>query len=387
MKKKKTPLNPWPEPDLETWKQLYENARNFLRAAPWNHISDEDVFVVADPKTALNCYCLTMDECESDEGFQVFLGDEAFRKCLNHHQAITSEGGDPSDRSALDRIQITSLLHCMNLIFTDKDQLLPHELELLNSLDLKFPSEQWPMFRVLIPGHIPWPFNETFARLMTLCLEQCLEVLAEAKGDPEFEFNDLFEEGTLILTRIPRRITPPFQWTTKYRRSKAVTEYMEPVHQFRPALLKSLYEKPSLGGVRFDFADYPLPIPLEDTIPPRFSRLLICMDSKSRKIWFREVLPYQPDHEQVAMNKLLEFIDSLDKKPELIRVAGISDSTSLSTALFHAGLRVDLTELLPSCRHAAERIIEKFEENQELPDEIISPVNSRKSSLKLVKNS
>jgi len=384
------PFGAWIEPDEQTLLKLYSKTQEFLKKKPWERINDDDTFVVVDPVSGMNGYCCLYGKENLYTGLQVFLGDEAFRSFMDIMDNIRYKDEemeeDIFEQPSLMPKNFGMDLHCLSLGFTTKDDLTETELDFMKKNKLTFRSKEWPLFRIMNPGFIPWEFNEEHADFMICCLEQVMAVFDVASQDPELVFNDFYEEGCVVLTRFPLPGSSPTVWQTKYRKAKAITQDFDLIYRFKPALLKSLLEKPFQQGRRIDFASLILPVIVQDTIPFRFAQCLICMDPKKNKPLFSEIVPYQPEYNQFALNKLLDFLKGLDKKPEAIRIAGITFSDSLIDAMSEAEVHVDWVDQLPKCQKFADKLLEKFYAQGAASSPEISTDQRNKPKLKLVKN-
>lgn len=389
MTKIQYPFGLWPEPNEKIMLKLFKKAQEFLERRPWERIQNDDTFVVVDPVSGINGYCSIFSQENRFVGFQVFLGDEAFLDFMDMMDEIRYRD-EEFDEDLLEESSVlppssTMNLHCLSLSFGASDAFTDTELAVLKNSKIEFKPEEWPLFRIMIPGFIPWVFKDEHADFMLCCLEQVLAVLEEANQDPELVFNDFYEEGCVSLTRTPRPETSPRIWQTKYRKAKAFTQNFDTHCRYSPEQVASIGDKPVLTGSEVDFANIILPVIIEDTIPFRFARCLICMDPKKKVPWFSEILPYEPDHNQLALNKLLDFLHKLDTKPETIRILGVNISDSLIDDLADADININWVDHLPNCLKFAEYLVEKMDEGQIASSSDPTSKPRQKPKLKLVK--
>ena len=166
-----------PSCSLPVWKNLYAAALAFRDIAPWEWMSDTDVFGVQNPEGGEIGYCCVLGELGEVLGLVVYLGTEG----LEQHRKIQSgklHAGSPEF--------IYSQL-CLTAWFSNRSELDKTDLQVVKQLGLKFHgSNAWLQFRSFQPGYYPWHLTESEARYLTLCLEQTRDVALCLEKDPDW---------------------------------------------------------------------------------------------------------------------------------------------------------------------------------------------------------
>ena len=166
-----------PSCSLPVWKNLYDAALAFRDIAPWEWMSDSDVFGVQNPEDGEIGYCCVLGELGEVLGLVVYLGT----KGLEQHRNIQSgklHAGSP---------EFIYRQHCLTAWFGDRNELDKTDLKVVKQLGLKFHgSNAWPQFRTFQPGYYPWHLTESEARYLTLCLEQTRDVALCLEKDPDW---------------------------------------------------------------------------------------------------------------------------------------------------------------------------------------------------------
>ncbi len=180
----------------EGWRRLYGAAGAFAALGPWRWMADSDIFGVRDPASGEVGWCAVLGASDEVLGVNVYWGDEGYATW------------EMMQRGRIPRREI--LAHLDGFLFTmdDRAELDATDLSTIKALGLRFRgSRQWPCFRSLRPGHVPWHLEEDEIPTLALILEQAREVCARAQGA-----RDLFAANAGIdrlLVRDRGRGTPP----------------------------------------------------------------------------------------------------------------------------------------------------------------------------------
>jgi hypothetical protein len=149
----------------DTWRQLYLAAMDFKKLAPWQWMSDEELFGVQNPTTGEIGYCCIMGMLGEVLALAVYQGSEGLQTYLD----ILS--GDNLFE------EIFSSQKCLMASFENRQDLGPADLKLIKELGLKFRgANSWPLLRNHRPGYFPWYITLEEAEFLTLALQQSLVV-------------------------------------------------------------------------------------------------------------------------------------------------------------------------------------------------------------------
>lgn len=160
-------------PTLETWRALYDAAQRVKDLAPWEWMSDTDVFAVQNPESGDLVFVDVDGEPDELCVVTVYLDARSL-----YHITEVMESGEFLPQLVFDTAQLTAA-------FTDRRELETQDMATIRQLGLKFRgTKMWPKFRIQHPAHFPWFLEERDARLLVVVLEQVLAVAPRVKDNP-----------------------------------------------------------------------------------------------------------------------------------------------------------------------------------------------------------
>ena len=185
-----------PEPSLSDWKLLYRAAFDLWKAAPWEWMSDTDLFAVRNPADGQIAYCSVIGAMRETFGLIAFLGTgglESWRWMQGRHKAM------PGDEFAKELI---FRQHALSLTFSRNDELEKEDAAIIKRLKLRSRGPgSWPHFRSHKPGFFPWFFTKPEAAFMTLVMRQALDVADRFRKNPGLLAP---RADNLFFARVPR---------------------------------------------------------------------------------------------------------------------------------------------------------------------------------------
>jgi len=148
------------------WKELYEAAIAFQRAAPWEWMTNEDIFAVVNPINGETGYCSILGNGGQEFGLGIFLGDAGL--CRFAALLDEQEADDPTE---------TVMTPLLTFLLVSRDELDEDDRKIVRSLGLSFRGRNaWPLFRSQRPGYAPWFLEGDEAIYLTAALRQALEI-------------------------------------------------------------------------------------------------------------------------------------------------------------------------------------------------------------------
>ena len=151
---------------LQAWRQLYDAAGRLKDLAPWQWMTEADVFGVQHPETSDLGFVSIMGMLGEHYALTVYLGAEALGQFWALQQA--GPAGDPERVLEIPQLQAS---------FENRDMLQKQDHTLIKQLRLKFRGRQaWPLFRSFRPGFVPWFLEPGEVQFLSLILEQAREV-------------------------------------------------------------------------------------------------------------------------------------------------------------------------------------------------------------------
>jgi hypothetical protein len=161
------------------WSRLVESAVRIKQLAPWQWMSEDDVFGIMHPETGEIAFISVMGAFGLHVAVAVYLGAPAFARFI----ALQHTPPDVLDEYPELLLEIPHL----QASFEDRDNLADWDRQLLRSLNLKFRGRKaWPRFQSFRPGFMPWRLESDEIRFLTLALEQLEQVAPRAREDRSF---------------------------------------------------------------------------------------------------------------------------------------------------------------------------------------------------------
>lgn len=197
-------------PSLEQWRKLYDAAAQIKALAPWQWMTEDQIFGVEDPNTQEIGFVSVMGLLGEHLSIGVYRGVNALYRFWG-----LQELEDPQD--VAQALMETSQFQAS---FEDREMVEKEDKEVIKQLGLKFRGRQaWPIFRNYTPGYVPW-FLKTAEEVefFTCILQQTVGVSTRLQTDPnllEYEDEETFlvrvahmENGVLHWRDEPREIVP-----------------------------------------------------------------------------------------------------------------------------------------------------------------------------------
>lgn len=151
---------------LQGWRQLYNAAGHLKELAPWDWMTETEVFGVQHPETGELGFVSVMGMLGEHQAVTIYLGAEAIHQFWALQQAGPSVG--PERVLEIPQLQAS---------FENRDMLQKQDHALIKQLGLKFRGRQaWPLFRSFRPGFVPWFLEPGEVQFLALILDQVHEV-------------------------------------------------------------------------------------------------------------------------------------------------------------------------------------------------------------------
>ena len=158
------------EKDLKTWRRLYEAANLLMAQKPWELEDDQDYdFVTIEQRDGKpSVYCTLVGWLEKSHTISVYETNDALFDIIYQieHEDIPWH-------------QLSRYNKSLNVIFGDRDQLLPADRKMIEILGLKYRGRRaWPMFRAYEKGRYDRRLNVREAASLAEVIVQLAEVYA-----------------------------------------------------------------------------------------------------------------------------------------------------------------------------------------------------------------
>jgi hypothetical protein len=193
-------------PSPEQWARLYALASRVRELAPWRWMHETDIFAVEDPTSKQLGFVSTMGQLGQHLSIAVYLGPKA----LYDFWGMQESGEDPMAIFDVPQLQVS---------FEDRDGLEKQDRQIIKDLGLKFRGrQQYPLFRSIRAGYVPWFIDAAEAEILTHALEQVFAVAPLAAEDPDLLSVGADFEAHPYLIRVSERHGQELQWRDEVRR-------------------------------------------------------------------------------------------------------------------------------------------------------------------------
>jgi hypothetical protein len=329
-------------PTRDEWSGLYEAAIRVKEMAPWEWMTETDVFGVEDHKTGNKGFISVMGMLGEHYSVAVYLGRKGLYKFLSFQ-----ERGNES--TAEDLLEIPQL----QASYENREELTKEDREVIKGLGLKFRGRQaWPLFRSYRPGYFPWYVESDEARMLTCALEQVEEVAPRLKED-----ESLLESGDIdsYLMRV-------------YREGKWMDEIVEilppePTMISMPMDIEALVAlkkaRRQVGSMEIDFFMLPARIG-ERGKRPTCAYVLLVVESSSGMILGNEMLGPEPTIEEMYGRipvKMVHLLARTGLVPREVKVQSELLYGLLQPLGEELGFRIRHTRRLPNLEPAKADLI------------------------------
>lgn len=295
-------------PSLDEWRALYEAAIALKAMAPWDWMTEVDIFGVQSPETDEVGFVSVMGMAGEHFAVAVYRG----AKGLYGLWTLENAGLTMSTEAFLEIPQLQAS-------FEDRAQLHADDRAVIKELGLKFRGRnEWPQFRSYRPGHIPWFIEADEARFLRHVLEQTLDVAPRFEDDPS-----LLEPGgeTSYLIRVSQQRNGSLVWHDEIRDVPPPEPIAITLHMNMDALRALQRQGRRVENIlEVDCFLMPTPVHDEDEPRPYYPYMLLVVTRDEGYILGTELLAPKPSLASVWGNVPKVFV-------EMLYNAGIVPST------------------------------------------------------------
>jgi hypothetical protein len=258
--------------DRKSWRNLYTLARQVAELQPWTWMLESDVFAVELPETHRVVFVSVMGARGEHIAVAVYPDNAAITAFWE-----LQINGEARAEQVLELPQI-------QLSLESRDQLQPEDRKIAKDLGLTFRGKNaWPLFRSYQPGFFPWFIEGDEAAMLTVALEQLLQVAPRIRIDRNSFLHDDLES---YLVRVRNQAG---EWADEFR--KIPRNPSTPAHvPLNPADIRQCRALPGVENrVEVDLFMMPTPIQ-DDGLRPYFPYMLALAEAESGAIVGQEML-------------------------------------------------------------------------------------------------
>lgn len=338
-------------PTLIEWNRLYQAASRVKEMAPWEWMSETDIFGVKNPETGETGFISVMGALGEHFCVAVYLGPKGLHGFWVFHELGV-------DAPAEMLIEIPHLQGS----FEDRNTLSKRDRDLIKELGLKFRGRnEWPWFRSFRPGFFPWYLEAWEARFLTTALEQTANVAPRFKENPSM-LMPAESDADSYLVRVPQEKEGRLVWEDQVETVPPV-EPESLMLRMDVDVLEALKRLP-LSPVHFEMDYYMFPAPIEEKgLRPYFAYSLLIVDGDNGLVLGHELL--QPKTTLEALWELVPLtivhqLAQLGVVPRTISVQSGLLYELLQTLVEELGFEVTLTPTLPALNEAKDFMHQRF---------------------------
>ncbi len=333
--------------ELEEWRKAYEAAIRVKAMAPWEFMTETDMFGVENPETGELGFISVMGLLGEHYAIAVYLGSEGLYGYWSFH--------DMDFEEIRERMFEVPQLQTS---FENKDQLERKDRDIIQKLGLTFRGRNaWPLFRSCRPGFFPWHVEAQELRFLTCALEQSLNVIPRFRDSPS-----LLEPGddTGYLVRVSHTKHGETVWEDRIMHIASPTVSDIPVIVDAESVRNLMKLPRTEGEIEIDLFMIPAAI-REKGKRPYSPYMLLAVDARNSMVLGGELLSVQTTLEEMRSKIPSCFVQMLLKAGHLPRTLGVR-STLLSELLRPLAKEVHLNisqeDTLPNLENAKASLIQ-----------------------------
>lgn len=333
----------------EQWEQLYEVTKHIRMLAPWKTLHESQRITLLLPGRDEPVYIVVMGNGELTYGIGVYPGYNSFYRLLKMSENELSE----TDISAAFE------QHCINLYFGDREELESRDKNVIKKLGLKFRGKnEWPYFRSMKPGFMPWYLNHDEAELTIASLQNfAMAYLAYVKQGFEVDF----ENGETLFRFYDAEADMWYNTVIEMPTAPFILPKMAITDDVLIAKLKK--KKKSRAKLGFALTYIPMPVQENKNHRPKMPRMAILVDIENGRIIDQAT---DTEHEAigVAITKLLTRYIEKNDRPASIAVSDEDAGDFIEDFLTKLGIKMTEDERLSQIGNLLMGMMDMMESGQ-----------------------
>ena len=340
------------QPTEKEWKRLYELAVQVKELEPWEWMEEAEFFGVKNPETDEIGFISIMGLLGEHLSMGVYLGAEGLYGYWNISDPDAGLENNPLALFDVPQLQAS---------FEDRQQLEKQDYDLIKRLGLKFRgSQNYPLFRSIHPGFMPYFVTAEEARFLIYAMEQTLEIAPRIRDDENLLADP---DEDLYLVRVSEKQGGKLVWRDEIMNIPPPEEFTIFVDAPKEIIseLKNFPQKKGLV-LEIDFSYSPMPV-REKNQRPFFPKILLITEaSQGMIVAFELVKPEETlleTHENIPFH-LVENLRKLGVRPEEIRVQSEMLFEMLRTFTQQINVKLRQTDELPTVEMAKESMFGFF---------------------------
>lgn len=254
--------------------ELLTTAKEFNQAKPWFTLDDDQIFMIMNNEYDVEMYCSVLGSNEETFGLVVYLGQEGYQSLVRLFN------GEMTEANSFDQ-------RCLFATFSNRNELSKEEYEFIKNAGFTFRGKnQWPTFLSLTPGKLPWSMSGEEMKMMTMAMQQTLDLIKELTEN-HYEI-----ESFLLSDKIVTREKQEKWTTTVYIIDHEAAEELETAPLLVSELDVKRVEKLKKYPTPIEIGVVVLHIPIEGNAGDRpiIPTFVAGVDSETGMVLFGELL-------------------------------------------------------------------------------------------------
>ncbi len=337
-------------PTITCWEKLYDAAVQFKKTSCWEWMGDRDIFGVQDPISGEIGYCVVLGSMGEVFALAVYRGTAGLEGITKIHTGMVE----------LELEESMQVQNCLIASFEDREDIQEKDREIIKKLGLEFRGrKEWPLFRSLIPGYVPWFLNREEARFLTVALQQAHAVALRAKDNAELLTPpDADQYFVRLAEKKGRKIT----WSDCFIKPQVIDAPDFPVaYNMDELRLKRIKKAASLRGtiLEVDFFYAPYPVQERKGQRPYFPYLCLWVDRKNGLV-LQHSLTKHEELTAIFCGNFLSLIEDLKVIPSSVMVRR-EEALEMLSPLAHAlGIEIKMVRRLKMMEEVRENMFAYF---------------------------
>ncbi len=325
-------------------KKLYELTAKFKKIAPWNWMTDSNIFAVKNPADGQIGYCCVGGAEETQFGLTVYLGSEGLKTYL-----------EIIDGKAENNPEFFFKFDSMMLSFVHRRNIPQNQVNHFKKLGLEFNNiNSWPLIERYIPGYAPYKLTKKETLFLTCILEQAINVCNRFSKNPELLVS---ADPDLIFTRVPEKDGDTFFWKDDFCKPAPIKPQVPCTPEFSQKLLEEAKETCTFLKSDWEVGAFYFPKPVaEKGKRPYLPFALLCVDAASGQITNCSLFKTSKNNKELP-NEFLKVVMKKQEIPKNILI--VSDEHKRLLAPVCASLNIGCfsREFLPLLNMAEEGLV------------------------------
>lgn len=334
---------PISSPSTDEWNALYAAGIAFRDLAPWQWVTENQVFGVQNPEDGQIGYVVIMGELKEVFALALYEGSEGLNGLYAMQHGVGAD--NPVDLLVLQKCLMAS---CEN-----REQLDKEDLALMKALGLKFRGRNaWVQFRSYEPGFVPWYLTAPQARFLTLALQQVTEIAQRLQENPRLL--PRAREWGEYLVRVPENTPEGLVWHDERKRPVPLPSPTESPC-LPPELIAQAHQLMEMdathGILEMDYFLLPQAVQEKKEDRPSFPYMIMAADSRSGMLIATDMVP-RPEVGIAFAETLLTVVERLEMRPDTVLVSSKETAALLKPVADILEIHVKPARRLPAIAEA-----------------------------------